>query len=247
MDKEALISLGLSKRETEAYYSLLQTEESLASHISEKTKESRTNTYDTLNSLIKKGIVSYVIKNNKKYFIASHPKKLLDWIELKKEEVEKEKKVVENLIPNLIKLKLPQEKKVVVEVYEGMEGLRTMFKETVNSSIETKKEFLIFGAIAGLLRELDPIYHERYYKERAKNKIRSRYIFIEGGKHPVAPYSDYKYLPRIYKSFVATTIHGNEVSFWLLTKPEVVILIKSKELADTYRSNFEALWKIAKR
>jgi len=31
-----------------------------------------------------------------------------------------------------------------------------------------------------------------------------------------------------------------------LTKPEIVILIKSKELAETYRSNFEVLWKQAK-
>jgi sugar-specific transcriptional regulator TrmB len=247
MDKEILLRLGLSRREAEAYYSLLQTDEALASEISNKTKESRTNTYDTLKSLIKKGLVSYVIKNNRKYFIATHPRKLLDWIELRKEEIEEEKKIVENLIPDLKKLRFPKEKKVVVEVYEGKEGIRTMLKETVESSRESKKEFLIFGAIAGHLRELDPIYHERYYIERKKFKIKSRYIFIEGEKHPKAPFSQYKYLPGHYKSFVATAIHGEEVSFWLLTKPEIVILIKSKELAETYRSNFEALWKIAKK
>ena len=77
MNKEVLLKLGLSQRETEAYYTLLEREEALASEISERTKESRTNTYDTLNSLIKKGLVSYVIKNNKKYFIATDPKKLM--------------------------------------------------------------------------------------------------------------------------------------------------------------------------
>ncbi len=122
-----------------------------------------------------------------------------------------------------------------------------MFKETIDSSKETKKEFLIFGAIAGTLRELDPIYHERYYKERKKHKIKSRYIFVEGEKHPIAPFSKYKYLPKYYHSFAATAIHGNEVSFWLLTKPEVVILIRSKELAETYRNNFEVLWKQARK
>jgi len=246
MDKEILLKLGLSKREAETYYLLLQTNEALASEISEITKEARTNTYDTLNSLIKKGLVSYVIKNNKKFFMATNPKKLLDWIELKKEEIEQEKQIVEKLIPDLTKLRLPKEKKVIVEVYEGKEGIRTMLKETVESSKQSKKEFLIFGAIAGHLRELDPIYHERYYNERKKAKIKSRYVFIEGEKHPKAPFSKYKYLPKHYQSFVATAIHGNEVSFWLLTKPEVVILIKSKELAETYRNNFEILWKMAK-
>ncbi|MBS3145857.1 hypothetical protein J4414_03585 [Candidatus Woesearchaeota archaeon] len=246
MDKETLVSLGLSRRESEVYYVLLQVDEALASEISEKTKESRTNTYDTINSLIKKGLVSYVIKNNRKYFMATHPKKLLDWIELKKERVEKEKHTVEKLIPDLLKLRLPKEKKIVVEVYEGKEGLRTMLKETVESSRETKKEFLIFGAIARQLRELDPIYHKRYYEERKKYKIRTRYIFIEGEMHPIAPYSEYRYLPKHYKSFVATCIHGDEISFWLLAEPEIVILIKSKELAETYRNNFEILWSIAK-
>ena len=46
MNTETLISLGLSKREAEAYYTLLQVNDALASEISEKTNESRTNTYD---------------------------------------------------------------------------------------------------------------------------------------------------------------------------------------------------------
>jgi sugar-specific transcriptional regulator TrmB len=246
MTKEALATLGLSRRETEVYYTLLQVDEALASEITEKTKESRTNTYDTLNSLIKKGLVSYVIKNNRKYFMATDPKKLLDWIELKKEEAEKQRQMVEKLIPDLKRLRLSKEKKIFVEVYEGIEGLRTMLKETVESSRETKKEFLIFGAIAGRLRALDPIYHKRYYDERKKYKIKTRYIFIERETHPIAPYSEYRYLPKHYQSFVATAIHGDEVSFWLLTKPEIIVLIKSKELADTYRNNFEILWSIAK-
>jgi len=246
MNKEILIRLGLSNREAEAYYALLHIEECLASEISEKTRESRTNTYDTLNSLIKKGLVSYVIKNNKKFFIATNPKKLLDWIEIKKEEAEKEKKLVEKMIPELLKLRIPKEKKVIVEVYEGKEGIRTMLNETIQSSRQTK-ELLIFGAISGHLRELDPIYHERYFKERAKYKIKTRYIFIEGEEYPKSPNAEYRFLPKHYKSFAATAIHGDEVSFWLLTKPEVVILVKNKEFAETYKNNFELLWKIAKK
>jgi len=246
MNKEILLSLGLSKRESEVYYVLLQRYEALASEISEKTNESRTNTYDTLNGLIKKGLVGHVIKNNRKFFMATSPKKLLDWIDLKKEKVEEERRAVEKLIPSLMKIRLPKEKKITVEVYEGKEGLRTMLKETVESSRTSRKEFLIFGAVAGQLRQLDPVYHKRYYRIRSKYKIKSRYLFIEGEKHPKAPFSEYRYLPRHYKSFVATAIHGNEVSFWILTKPEIVVLIRSKELAETYRNNFEVLWRMGK-
>jgi sugar-specific transcriptional regulator TrmB len=247
MNTETLISLGLSRREAEVYYTLLKVEDALASEVSEKTHESRTNTYDTINSLIKKGLVSYVIKTNRKYFMATDPKKLLEWMELKKEEIESEKATVEKMIPELMKLRLPKEKKVTVEVYEGKEGIRTMLNETVQSCREAKTEMLIFGAISGHLRELDPIYHERYFRERKRYKIKTIYIFIEGEKYPLAPYSEYRFLPKHYKSFAATAIHGDEVSFWLLTKPEVVILVKNKEFAETYRNNFEALWRLAKK
>jgi sugar-specific transcriptional regulator TrmB len=246
MNIETLLSLGLSRREAEVYYALLQVDDALASEISEKTNESRTNTYDTINSLIKKGLVSYVIKNNRKYFMATNPKNLLKWMDLRREELDKEKKTVEMLIPSLLKLRLPKEKKVIVEVYEGKEGIRTMLNETLESAKAGNKEILIFGAIAGHLRDLDPIYHERYYNEKKKYKIKTRYIFIEGEKYPKAPYSEYKYLPKSFKSFAATAVHGDEVSFWLLTNPLVVILVKNKEFAETYKSNFESLWEIAR-
>jgi len=245
MNKEVLMELGLSSREAESYSVLLCVEEALASEISEKTKESRTNTYDTLNSLIKKGLVCYVIKNNKKYFIATSPKKLLDWIDLKKERANKERQMVEKMLPELSRLRGPREKKVVVEVYEGKEGIRTMLKESIDSAKKDKK-LLIFGAISGYLRDIDPIYHERYFKERVKNKIKTRYLFTHGEKYPLSPNAEYRFLPEHFKSFAATAIHGDEVSFWLLTKPEVIILIKNKDFAETYRSNFEELWKIAK-
>ena len=157
MDKEILVEYGLSKREAEVYYILLGINEALASEISEKAKESRTNTYDTLNSLIKKGLVSYVIKNNKKYFMATNPRKLLDWIDFKKEELEKKKKEMEKLIPYLAKLRLPKEKKVNVEVYEGKEGIRTMLKETIDSSIKSTKREVVLTTFPSTLLTISPV------------------------------------------------------------------------------------------
>ena len=246
MDKARLISLGLSNREAEAYLVLLKVPDASASTISSKTNESRTNTYDTLSSLIKKGLVSYVIKNNVKYFMASSPKRLTDWKELKKAELVAQEKEVERLLPDLLKLRTGFEKKTTVEVYEGIGGLRTVLNETVDSCVKSGSEFLVFGALAHKLRELDPIFHKKYYARRQQFGIKTRYIFLEGIVPPKAPLSTYRYLPKHYESFVATAIHGDEVSFWLLTEPQITVLVKSKEFAQSYKSNFEELWKIAK-
>jgi sugar-specific transcriptional regulator TrmB len=247
MDKEFLIKLGLSRREAEVYDVLLHVEDSLASDISEKTKESRTNTYDTLKSLIKKGLVGYVIKNNKKYFMATNPKKLLDWIEMKKEDLEKERKLAEKMIPELLNLKISPEQKVQVEVFEGKEGFRTALNKTIDSAKKGNKEILMLSALAGILRDLDPIYQARYYAEKKKEKIKTRYLFTKDSNFPISPNSEYRYLPDDYKSVVATSIHGDSVIFWLVIQPLTAIIVDSKELAESYRSNFELIWKNAKK
>lgn len=245
MNIEILVSLGLSRREAEVYYALLQVDDDLASEISERTKESRTNTYDTLNSLIKKGLVSYVIKNNKKYFIATNPKNLLRWMDLRKEEIDSEKKKVEELIPDILKLRLPKEKKVVVEVYEGKEGFRTALNRTIEDAKKTNKEVLMLNALANMLEQIDPIYQAKYYTMKKQEKIKTRYIFNNKVNMPKSPSSEYKFLSSPSHNLSTTSIHGDSVIFWLVTQPLIAIIVESKELAESYRNNFNELWKIA--
>jgi hypothetical protein len=64
---------------------------------------------------------------------------------------------------------------------------------------------------------------------------------------PVSPSSECRYLPDDYKSVVATSIHGDSVIFWLVIQPLTAIIVDSKEMAESYRSNFEAIWKNAKK
>lgn len=246
MNTEVLIKFGLSKREAEVYYNLLKVEDSLASDISEKTHEARTNTYDTLNSLIKKGLASYVIKNNKKYYMATDPKNLLKWMDFKKDEIEKEKKLIENLMPDLKKLRLPQEKKVKVEVFEGKDGFRTALNRTIEDAKKGKKEILMLNALANILQKIDPIYQAKYYLIKKQQKIHTRYIFNTRVDIPKSPNSEYKFLSAPQNNLATTSIHGDSVIFWLITDPLIAIIVESKELAESYRNNFNELWKIAK-
>ena len=80
MYEDLLIHTGLSIREVKTYTTLRTQGELMASELAKKTGLIRTNVYDVLNSLIKKGIVAYVIRNGKKYFRAAEPEKLLYYI-----------------------------------------------------------------------------------------------------------------------------------------------------------------------
>jgi hypothetical protein len=104
----------------------------------------------------------------------------------------------------------------------------------------------MMSALARELQKIDPIFQEKYYLLKKEAKIKTRYIFIGHSDYPKSPSSEYRFLPESYKSIVATSIHGDSAIFYLITDPLIAIIIKSKDFAESYRSNFESLWKIAK-
>jgi hypothetical protein len=87
------------------------------------------------------------------------------------------KELVEKMIPDLKKLRLPQEKKVKVEVFEGKEGFRNALNRTIEDAKKGDKEILMLNALADILQEIDPIYQAKYYLMKKKEKIHTKYIF----------------------------------------------------------------------
>jgi sugar-specific transcriptional regulator TrmB len=65
-EKEKILEeLGLSKNETKVYLALLELGLSSLKDITSKSGVHRTNVYDSLKRLVKKGLVSHVTKDNK--------------------------------------------------------------------------------------------------------------------------------------------------------------------------------------
>ena len=119
MDTKFLRDIGLTDNEIRIYLELLSTEEALASDLADRTDINRTLTYQILKKLLKRGLISYVIKNNTKYFKAGHPDKLVDYLKEKELNVKK-------MIPDLLTLSKSEGKQHSVEMYEGKEGLKAL-------------------------------------------------------------------------------------------------------------------------
>jgi hypothetical protein len=156
------------------------------------------------------------------------------------------KEKVKSGIPDLKKLRIPQEKKVKVEVFEGKEGFRTALNRTIEDAKAGNKEILMLNALADILKKIDPIYQAKYYVMKKQEKIHTRYIFSNRVDVPKSPNAEYKFFSSPTNNLATPSIHGDSVIFWLITEPLIAIIVESKELAESYRNNFEALWKIAK-
>ncbi|MDO8480761.1 MAG: helix-turn-helix domain-containing protein [Nanoarchaeota archaeon] len=234
MEIEKLVALGFTRREAGAYLALLELEEAKAGEIATQAKEDRTNIYDSLRSLIKKGIVSSVLKGNKTYYRVSPPEKL-------RRSIEEKEKVLQELLPALERRYRSHKPRPTVESYEGKEGVKAILSDI----LEEGKPFVCFGA-TDKAAELLPEYTQRYLAIRERKKIHARQLYTEGGKVLESPVSEFRALPKEYASPATTIIYGDKVAIfmWFVT-PLTVVLIKSKEAAKAYKSHFEFMWKSA--
>jgi len=236
MEADKLVSLGLTKREAQAYLALLKLEEAKAGKIAEHTKEDRTNIYDSLKGLIKKGLVSYVIKKNKTYYRVAPLEKLKDFLE------EKEK-ILDEILPDLNKIYRTYKPKPIIEVYEGKEGIKTVLGDILRES----KDFVGFGATdrASILL---PEFTKRYLNEREKKNIKARQIHPKGEKVLPSKLSKFKAISKEFSGPATTIIYGDKVAIFMwFIEPPVVVLIKNKEAAKAYKNQFEFMWKAIRK
>ena len=246
MHEEILIKAGLSLREVKVYTLLLSQGELGASEISEKTNLIRTNVYDVLNSLMKKGVVAYVIRTGKKYFSATDPEKLIDYLNNQEKDLEGTKNSITSILPQLKPVKVDT-RKPIIEIYEGKEGMKTILEMSVRESLKTKKEIFGISVQQQKCRDLAGPYHMRWYKEREKYKIKSRYLMSAEEKIIPVKYTKFKVLPSEAKNPNEIFIFGNTTTQFFFTGGRfTAIVIKNEEITKKYREYFDFLWRIIK-
>lgn len=238
MDLQKLLqNLGLEEKEAKVYLALLSLSEATATIISEKTNLDRTLIYQLANKLIEKGLVSYIIKNNVKYFSATNPTKLL-------EDTKEKERQLQKAMPKLINLTKIKEQETKVEVYRGKEGLKTILKDI----LRTGRNYNVFGE-EGQFQKILPIVSHQFLKQIVKMNIHEQVLVREDFREKVikSKNSVFKYLSKNYLSPVMTVVYGNKVANFIWKSPYYAILTENKDVADSFRSQFKALWKLAKK
>jgi len=238
MDNQILLQeLGLEEKEAKVYLALLSLGEATATKVSAKTNLDRTLMYQLAGKLIEKGLVSYIIKNNVKYFSAANPKKLI-------QDLKEKEKQLQKAMPSLINLTNIQEQETKVEIYRGKEGIKTILKDI----LRTKKDYHVIGE-EGRFQKIFPIECMRFLKQIVKTGIHEYVLVREDFRDKAlkTKNSIFKYVPKTFLSPVETVIYGNKVVNFIWTPPHHCILTTNKEVADSFRAHFNELWKVAKK
>jgi sugar-specific transcriptional regulator TrmB len=232
---EKLQKAGLTGNESKVYLELLKKGELSANQIAKNISVDRTLTYTILNHLIEKGQVKYIVKENKKIFSCSSPDDLINPI--KANEL-----IVLDLIKELkIIKKEEEEEETEVNIYEGKAAIRNMY-----NLLKKHKEILAFGATG---RAYDQLYESpSLAKELIKSGLHGKIITSKKYKeHPMTKIKNITTKYVNYDSEATTTIFGDYTMVHLAIDKPLIILIKNKDMSESYRKHFEVLWEIAKK
>jgi sugar-specific transcriptional regulator TrmB len=233
---EILEKIGLSEGEVKVYLALLKLGSVPVSKIREESGLNRTTIYDYIERLLAKGIVNYVIKNNVRYYDATDPDKLLDY-------VEENERNLRGIMSELKELTERHKRDVVVEVYKGEEGLKTVF----NDVLRIKDELKAFGVDDSIFKEKFEHLMDYFFVNEKKLGIKERIITSEESSFTYKRKgTEYRFIPDDYFNPNPSMIYGNRVAI-IIWEPFTVILMKNDELADSYKKHFELLWRQASK
>jgi len=245
MNEKLLQEIGLTNSEIKVYTTLLKSGSIKVGDLMKQLILHRSRVYEAINRLTEKGLVSYVIKNNIKFFEATDPERLLSYIEEQKEKLNEKELNIKKIIPELKKQIPSSLPHAEAHVFAGKEGFKTIRKDI----LKQKQDLYLIGAV-GKEDKFLKYFFPNFNKLRIKNKIKWKILYdaeVKGKKITKLPLMETKFLPKEYSSPAVINIYGDKVVnvLWKEDNP-ICFMIINKDIADSYRKWFELLWKTAK-
>jgi len=234
METSSLERIGLTRNESIIYISLLKLGLTGAQNLVKESELHRSRVYDCLESLQRKGLVSYVVKDYKKYFQAVEPEKLLDYIDEQKE-------AINQILPKLKKMEGMKKEEISASVYKGKEGLKTILSEMLKEGADIR----VLGAKGFIFSELVH-FIPNFERQRLKKKIKCIYLWDSKSAEKARkkePLVGGKILPKGYDSDGVVSIFGNKIAIvlWKEKYPSG-FMIENKAIADSFRKWFELIY-----
>jgi len=244
---QLLKEIGLTETETRIYEALLQLGEAKASEILKHANLNTGKIYDLLDGLHEKGLITQITKSMTKYYSAANPKRILDYLDEKNKRITRQKSDFAKILPDITKQIETKREGTKVEVYMGIEGMKTAFSKEVEL-YEKNTEALVLGVAHSekYSKELIDYFKYTIGKNRVLKNIKVRRIMQEQarGDPYIMDNAEQRYLPTT--TLVSINIYKDLVIQLLCTETDILtITYESNEIAKSYTEHFNLLWKMA--
>jgi sugar-specific transcriptional regulator TrmB len=249
MLKEELQKFGLTDKEAKVYLAALELGPAPVQKIAFKSKVNRATTYVVIESLTEMGLMSTFDQGKKTYFVAERPERLLSFLKSQEIALHDKIKALKAQMPELLSIFNATTDKPKVKYYEGVEGLKTVQNDFIESSKEGD-EIFIFLPYDEYMKMEPLLSMEKYREKRIPKKISSKIIYTSRKGRQ----SDYekkgnslmietKYIEYDKYPFSGgMNIYGNKIFYIDYTGKPGGVVVENQTLAEMQKAMFNLAW-----
>ena len=249
MNLEILRKVGLTENAIKVYALLLDEGSLGIDKIHSNTGIERRHLYDILGKLQNAGLAGFAIEGKRKQYSATHPSRLVNFVEEKEDELGEMKAGVVDILPDLVKRFEKRKDETKVDIYRGINGVKSIFEET----LQHKENYFIAGNW-GVIRFMPKGFWDRYNAKRIRNKVTWWDLVDQGhtwkefgvrGMSAKEPYYNYRVMPFKVSSPHVILIYGDVNVQVIWQENPIAVRTQSKTLAESYKKYFWYLWELA--
>lgn len=240
--EKTLEIFGLSKSKAHVYLAALTIGRGTVIDIALQAQLPRTTTHEILMNLTSLGLVKFTVKGRRRIYIAEKPTQLKKILEDKQHKLE-------TALPSLMSLWNTTGIKPQVLMYEGVQGIKTVFEDTL-----TVKNKTLYGILS--MEDLYSIpgksFMDAYIGKRVHAGISLKVIRSEGKEiEPTWPTSneelrELRYAPKNLTFPMTTYLYDNKVAIIGTQKENFGMIIESADFYTTLKNLFDILWSVSK-
>lgn len=247
---DVLIRAGLDEKEAKTYEALLKYGQLGIGALLTKLPYKRGDLYNILYGLRDKGLVTQTLNNRKIAFRPNEPHHLETYVLERKEKLQEAQTVIGSVLPNLTELYRLTTDKPIVRVFEGFEGLKELYQDTIS----TNQPITAFLGLYEAEPRLRQWLAESYVTERVEHKIPARVLVAtdlkdkEGKNYAGLDKQELRESRVIdrdkFPCRLEVQVYGNKVSFTNHNKndAQVGVLIDNKLIAESIQSLLDLAW-----
>jgi len=226
------------EKEAKIYLASLTLGRSKVSEIAKKAEINRITAYEILKRFVQRGIASSTTYNQVKTFSVIAPEILI-------KKMESKLKTAENILPQLSALALTQTKRPQISFYEGTEGIRTIYEDTL-----TCQDKVIYN-IANpqkLLETIGQDFFKQYLNKRLKKKIKVLGLLpdtpenLKYRKEKISALREVKFFDaKKYNLPNEIIVYDNKVAELSFTS-KIGVIIEDADIAQSLKTFWQMIW-----
>jgi len=245
-DVKTLEEAGLTHAQAKTYITLLEVGQTKIGTIIEKSKLQSSVVHNNINKLIDEGLVNFIMVGKVKHYKVADPKVFLNYLDRKKEEIDKQKKAISDILPRLELLKEESKKKTEVEVYKGFKGFKTAYIEEYEKMKEGEETQFI--ALPNPYQEDEKLHEVWIHTDEISARKNLKILGIGmpylkkiwEKKYGHKKFYKFKYLNEEFPWDIS--VFKETVTIGLWSEDPIIIKIKNKDFRDRAYKYFQDKW-----